>query len=138
MRFNLISLLVLAGAGLLQQQAAAVEAGNYTAPDLAGFSKHHEGMGDGDGDGIDETHITRYINPAGDTIFSMTTRGRLWAWSLDGHGAVDAIDTNYVIRDSNCDGVFDERYGLDEDFHIPDCLQRQPGMLRSPGTPPVP
>jgi hypothetical protein len=28
-----------------------------------------------------------------------------------------------VIRDSNCDGTFDERYGLDEQFHVPDCLK---------------
>jgi hypothetical protein len=28
-----------------------------------------------------------------------------------------------VIRDSNCDGSFDEVYGLDDEFHVPDCVK---------------
>jgi len=137
MRFNLIPLLVMAGAGLLQP-AAALETSYFGAPDLSGYVLHRESDGDGDGDGVKETHIMHYMNPAGMTVFSMTTRGSLWAWSMDSHGATDGIDTNYVIRDSNCDGVFDERYALDEDFHVPDCLKHKTGILRPPGTPAVP
>lgn len=83
---------------------------------------HGEYDDDGDGDGINETHVRRYIDREGDTAFSMTTNGRLWAWSLDIRGDESEIGKNYVIRDSNCDGVFDERYSLDAEFHVPRCL----------------
>ena len=50
-------------------------------------------------------------------MFTMTARDQLWAWSVD---AVDDDDSdlnrNYVLRDSDCDGGFDERYRLDEGF----------------------
>jgi len=136
MRFNYIPLLALACAGLLSQEAAALETSYFGAPNLDGYVLHRENKGDGDGDGVEETHIKHYVNPDGSTLFSMTTQDRLWAWSMSTPGADAGIDSNYVIRDSNCDGVFDERYGLDEDFHIPDCLKQQPGILKPPGTPP--
>ena len=78
---------------------------------------------DGDGDGINETHVRRYIDSKGDTAFSMTTNGQLWAWSLDASDGDEAdINKHYVIRDSDCDGVFDERYSLSAQFHVPRCL----------------
>jgi hypothetical protein len=52
----------------------------------------------------------------------MTSNGRLWAWSLDTRDDESGVH-NYVIRDSNCDGVFDEVYGLDAEFHVPECLK---------------
>ena len=73
-----------------------------------------------------QVHILQNIN----ALPVMACSGLL----LQGTG----IDNNYVIRDSNCDGVFDGRYGLAEDFHVPDCLRPQTGILRPPGTPPVP
>jgi hypothetical protein len=30
-----------------------------------------------------------------------------------------------VIRDCNCDGVFDERYSLNAEFHVPACLAQE-------------
>jgi hypothetical protein len=105
-------------------RALAVQTGIYQAPDMTKFLLISEEDGDGDGDGVKETHILRYRNLAGDSIFSMTTRGRLWAWSLesvDGPGGTDG--RNYVIRDSDCDGTYEEKYGLDEQFHVPDCLK---------------
>jgi len=104
-------------------QVLAMEQGVYQPPDMTEFLLISEENGDGDGDGVKETHILRYRNLAGDSIFSMTTKGRLWAWSLesvDGPGGADG--RNYVIRDSDCDGTYDERYGLDEQFLLPDCL----------------
>jgi len=102
----------------------AVEQGTFPPPTVDGFILQSKSEGDGDGDGINETHIMRYRNLSGDRLFSMTTRGKLWAWSLETHAGGDAGATgNYVIRDSNCDGIFDERYGLDDDFHVPDCLK---------------
>ena len=55
-------------------------------------------------------------------MVSLTTRGHLWAWSLDARENESAL-SNYVIRDSDCDGVFDEVYGLEDEFHVPDCLK---------------
>lgn len=100
-----------------------MEVGQYTAPDLAGFALRREVDGDGDGDGVEETHIRHYLNPAGDRIFSMTTSGKLWAWSLSLHEQQSGNAGHYVIRDSNCDGVFDERIDLDGEFHVPGCLK---------------
>jgi hypothetical protein len=105
-------------------QACAMETGTYQPPDLSKFLLISEEDGDGDGDGVKETHILRYRNLEGDSIFSMTTKGRLWAWSLESvaNPAVSGPG-NYVIRDSDCDGTFDERYALTEEFHLPDCLK---------------
>ncbi len=84
---------------------AAMEAGEYQAPEMEGFVMTQEEDGDGDGDGVKETHIRHYRNLAGDSVFSMTTKDTLWAWSMSSHGG-GATDEkhNYVIRDSNCDG----------------------------------
>ena len=91
---------------------------------LHGFALQREEDGDGDGDGVEETRIRHYLNSAGDRIFSMAINGSLWAWSLNLQDNQSGSAGNYVIRDSNCDGVFDERYDLDEEYHIPDCLNQ--------------
>lgn len=97
-------------------------AAQFTPPDMSGFSLHDERDADGDGDGVNETRVRHYLNTDGDSVFSMTSNGRLWAWSLDTRD--DETGThNYVIRDSNCDGVFDEVYGLDDEFHVPACVK---------------
>jgi hypothetical protein len=110
---------------VLGEPVHAMEPGVYPAPDLSKFLRVSEEDGDGDGDGVNETHILHYRNVAGDSAFSMTTKDRLWAWSMESHGGPGQADPqrNYVIRDSNCDGTFDERYSLDEQFHVPDCLK---------------
>jgi hypothetical protein len=105
--------------------AMAMETSYFAAPSLIGFNKTSEENADGDGDGIKETHVIHYVNEAGDRLFSMTTQGTLWAWSHQSQASTEALE-NYVIRDSNCDGVFDERYTLDEEFHVPDCLKNTP------------
>ena len=104
-------------------ESASVETGMFFRPELDEFALHNESDEDGDGDGVKETHVRRYINKAGDTAFSMTTSDKLWAWSLDTKAGDDAdTSKNYVIRNSNCDNVFDERYNLNAEFHVPDCL----------------
>jgi hypothetical protein len=95
---------------------------NFDPPKLDGFNLHAERDTDGDKDGVNETHIKQYFNTSGDSIVSMTTKGRIWAWSLNTR-AKKTGNSNYVIRDSNCDGQFSEIYGLDEEFHVPDCLK---------------
>ena len=122
--FQLLSALSLLVAGLmlLLLQSGVATAGQYAAPDLDGFKLHHERDADGDDDGVKETHIKQYLSQQGDSIVSMTTRDRLWAWSMNTNNNDSAVN-NYVIRDSNCDGVFDEVYSLDDEFNVPDCLK---------------
>ena len=118
-----IGLALVAITGILAAyQAHAVQAGAYPPPDISNFLL--VGEDDSDGDSVKETHIRHYRNVEGDRVFSMTTQGKLWAWSMESHDAASATDPerNYVIRDSDCDGTFDERYGLDEEFHVPGCL----------------
>jgi hypothetical protein len=102
------------------------EKGVFFRPDLEGFKSEDEYDDDGDGDGIKETHVRRYIDDAGNSAFSLTTNDITWAWSLDTQGDDDSdIHKNYVVRDSNCDGVIDERYSLDAQFHVPDCVEEK-------------
>ena len=95
----------------------------FFKPDLEDYALHNEYDDDGNGDGVKETHVRRYINSKGDSAFSLSTNDRLWAWSVNTKAGDDAdIRKNYVIRNSNCDNVFDERYNLNAEFHVPDCL----------------
>jgi hypothetical protein len=98
------------------------QATEFKPPALEGFNQHDERDADGDGDGENETKIGQYLNSDGDSIVSFTSKEQVWAWSLDTRDS-EIGSENYVIRDSNCDGVFDEVYGLDEEFHVPDCLK---------------
>ena len=99
-----------------------LQAAQFEPPVLEGYLLHDERDADGDGDDVKETHIQHYLNENGNSIFSMMTNGTLWAWSLDTHDD-ESGEKNYVIRDSNCDGVFDEVYGLDQEYHVPDCVK---------------
>jgi hypothetical protein len=98
------------------------QAAPFTPPDLEGFNLHDERDADGDGDGKNETRLGQYLNADGDSIVSFTSKEQVWAWSLDTRDDESGL-RNYVIRDSNCDGIFDEVYGLDDEFHVPDCLK---------------
>jgi hypothetical protein len=113
----------LLGIAILCSCAHIAAAGQFAPPDMAGFTQQSEREADGDGDGVNETHIVQYLNPQGDSVVSMTTKGRVWAWSLETRNN-DSSVRNYVIRDSDCDGTFDEVYGLDDKFHVPDCLKK--------------
>ena len=94
----------------------------FTPPALEGFNLHDERDADGDGNGKNETKLGVYLNANGDSIVSFTSNGRVWAWSLNTRDS-DIGPQNYVIRDSDCDGTFDEVYGLDDEFLVPDCVK---------------
>ena len=100
----------------------AADTGEFKAPSLDGFTLVSEEYADGDGDGIKETHVRHYKNARGDLMFNMTTKGVMWAWSKQSHAGADS-QRNFVIRDSNCDGVYDQKYNLDEEYHVPECLK---------------
>ena len=114
---------MLAGLTLLTCLAGHAVAAQFEPPSLDGFMMHTERDADGDADGKNETHIKQYLNTSGDSLVSMSTKGVVWAWTLNTRGD-DLGSKNYVIRDSNCDGVFDEVYGLNEEFHVPDCMKK--------------
>ncbi|MEN8207558.1 MAG: hypothetical protein ABFS24_16370 [Pseudomonadota bacterium] len=116
--------LIVTGIIVLSGQPQLVNAEQFEPPSLEGFNLHLERDADGDGDGVNETHIKQYFSQSGDSIVSMTTRDRLWAWSLNTRDNDSGV-RNYVIRDSNCDGIFNEVYGLDDEYHVPDCLKKQ-------------
>jgi hypothetical protein len=122
-QFRGLVAVVIICAGVTAGTARQAVASNFTPPDMEGFSLHNEQDADGDGDGVNETHIMHYLNQSGDSLVSMTTSGRIWAWSLDTRDDESGVK-NYVIRDSNCDGEYDEVYSLDDEFHVPDCLEQ--------------
>jgi len=115
-------IVVLIGLALMLLKTQSVIAGNFEPPGLDGFTLHTEREGDGDGDGVNETSIRQYLNEQGDSLVSMTSKGRVWAWSLNTRNSDSGVK-NYVIRDSDCDGVFDEVYSLDDEFHVPECVK---------------
>ena len=113
--------IMLLAAGLMGAPTAS-RAEQFDPPDMEGFMLHSERDADGDGDSVNETRISQYLNDRGDSLVSMSSKGTVWAWSLSTNNN-DSPVHNYVIRDSNCDGIFDEVYSLDEDFHVPDCVK---------------
>jgi hypothetical protein len=115
---TLFVLMIVAGGA-----TGTATASQFSPPKLDGYSLANEHDADGDGDGVKETHIQQYYNAAGDSIYSMTTNGHLWAWSLETKGESTSGPHNYVIRDSNCDGVFDEVYSLEDKYYLPDCAK---------------
>jgi hypothetical protein len=117
------ALLVIVGILGIGAVAGTAEATRFNPPKLDGYSLSDEHDADGDGDGVKETHIQRYFNSNGDSIYSMTTNGHLWAWSLETKGESTGGPMNYVIIDSDCDGVFDEVYSLDDVYYLPDCVK---------------
>ena len=55
----------------------------------------------------------------------MASGEKLWAWSLSTNGSDDTdLTKDPVIPDSNCDGIFDEKYRLDEEFHDRECSNK--------------
>lgn len=55
----------------------------------------------------------------------MASGEKLWAWSLNTNGRDDTdLTKDPVIPDSNCDAIFDEKYRLDEEFHDPECINK--------------
>ena len=119
-----LSLFLLVGILDFGGAMGTANATQFSPPNLDGYSLTNEHDADGDGDGVKETHVQQYYNTAGDSIYSMTTNGHVWAWSLETKDQTTSGPHNYVIRDSDCDGVFDEVYGLDDKYYLPDCVKK--------------
>jgi hypothetical protein len=119
-----LALFIIVGILAIVGSAGTAEATQFNPPKLDGYSLANEHDADGDGDGVKETHVQQYFDASGDSIYSMTTNGHVWAWSLETKGESTSGPQNYVIRDSNCDGVFDEVYSLEDKYYLPDCVKK--------------
>lgn len=102
----------------------AMEKGVFKPPSQEGFIYEKEFNVDVDEDGIGETHVTKYVNAEKVIIYKYTTEGKTWAWGRSKPRSEDRSDItkNFAIMDSNCDDDFDERYRVDEEFYLPDCM----------------
>ena len=106
--------------------AHAYEEGVYQPPSLEGyhFDKAKKFDKDWPEDGIKETLVERFLNSKGQGILKYTTKGKTWAWGIMGNPS-DRNDTtnNFLIRDSDGDGSYDEKYLGNEGFSLPDYLK---------------
>lgn len=111
--------------GISVAEAKEVKTEGYEVPDLTGYTKTKEGYLDLDRtqDGIKETFVEIFQDPNGKVILKYQTKGKTWAWFYAGNPS-DRKDTinNYTIVDSDCDGIFDEKYGS-ERYYVPKCLE---------------
>lgn len=113
----------------------ASETGVFQPPGLDGYAFVEEKSLDKDEkpDGIRETRLEIYQSRSGEKIGKYVTGGKTWAWAVaPNRKNVCHYPDNYAIRDSDGDGVFDERYRYcNEDFWLPAFLT---GSAPPPGT----
>jgi hypothetical protein len=86
------------------------------------LSRRSKGV-DVDENGSKETMLFRYECQK-KVIIRFTTKGKTWAWAilLNREDKADEIN-NYVVYDSNGDGIFNRKYGGSENFNLPDYLK---------------
>ena len=105
--------------------AKAKEMGQYQPPSLDGYRLSQVKMVDMSKpeDGVNETTYEIYKKGNESLVGRFLTNRKVWAWAVY-HNLKDIHDSarNYVFVDSQCKGVFDERYGPDEEFYLPDCI----------------
>ncbi|MCB1864639.1 MAG: hypothetical protein KDG50_04370 [Chromatiales bacterium] len=111
---------------LLAFSSMAVETGSYKAP--APDEQKYNAVGtkgvDGDNDGELESGQVHYKNEIGRKIIRYTYGENTWAWAvIDQPVRLMDVDNNHVIVDSDCDGRFDQRFHLREDFFLPPCAK---------------
>ncbi len=103
--------------------AHAMETGTFEPPSLDGYAFIEEKLLDKDEkpDGIRETRLEKYQSRSGEKIGKYVTGGKTWAWVVaPNRKNVCRYPDNYGIRDSDGDGVFDERYRYcGEEFWLP-------------------
>jgi len=98
----------------------------FQPPSLEGYVLDNAAYLDKDKiiDGIHETLGEVFKNSEGKVIVRLSTDRKTWAWGIFGNPSdrTDIIN-NYVIRDSNGDGIFDEKYPANEQFFLPDWVK---------------
>jgi len=122
-----ILLLLVALLVSIALQSHAMEKGIFQPPSLEDYEYERAWQMDINKDGVKETHVTMYKNSDGGKILKITSlNGTVWAWAVrSSYWPKDKEDLtkNYTLRDSNCDGVFDEKLKNDEAYKVPDCLR---------------
>jgi len=124
MKYKLFTILLMLC--ILVPMPYAMEKGLFQPPSLEGYTLSEEKMLDKDKikDGVKETKLEIYVNAAGQKIGKYSTNGKTWEWAIKSVQDVNDNTHNYAIRDSNCDGQFDERYAFTgEEVYLPDCLK---------------
>lgn len=108
---------------LTSASGLAFEMGVFEPPSLDGYSLVEEKLLDKDEvkDGTKETRLEKYQSRSGEKIGKYVTGGKNWAWAVaPNRKDVCHYPDNYVIRDSDGDGVFDEQYRFcGEEFWLP-------------------
>ena len=103
----------------------AVEKGRYAKPSLDGYVLERTKMLDKSPapDGENETLVEIYVRD-GRYILRYLYDGREWAFGIIGNVQGGPADerNNFAVRDSDGDGLYDERYVGEEEFFLPEWL----------------
>jgi len=105
---------------------SAMEKGVFKPPSLEGYTLVQTKQLDKDKvkDGIKETTLEIYGNAIGQYIGKYTCNGIIWEWGVKANNNNDDTINNYILRDSDGDGIFDERYGGNETTYVPDWVKK--------------
>lgn len=105
----------------------AGEKDNFYPPNLDGFWHYGDVFTDLDEDGVKESVVSFYKNSKNDKITKSVVDGKIWRWAEKSHKYPhdkNDISKNYVIIDSDCNGVFDTKYDLETEYDFPACLKK--------------
>ncbi len=97
----------------------AVDPAGFAAPSQEGFELRGTHMMDAS-PAIEgpETAVEIFLNPPGDTIYRISLHGVTWGYGwLPGGEATEG----HILRDSDCDGDFDEKWSPTAPFSAPEC-----------------
>lgn len=115
-------------ASLAVAAAQAKEVGVFQPPSLDGYTLVETKLLDKSDppDGVKETTGYKYQRGNDSIIGLNVTNGRLWAVVVinkvnDKHDAV----SNFVLIDSRCRGVFDEKIDAATVYYMPDCVTKE-------------
>ena len=97
----------------------AVDSAGFPPPSVEGFESRGIHMMDGSPaiEGA-ETAVEIFVNPVKDTIYRISLNGVTWGYGwLPGGEAIQG----HILRDSDCDGDYDEKWDPDAPFSAPEC-----------------
>jgi len=109
----------------MNANAKEVNPNGWNVPSLEGYTKVREKWQDGDDDpntGVDgkETLYEIFNKEGTGIITKYSTAKATFAWAK----AKNPFDPDaYIIIDSDCDGVFEEKYNFNETFNMPGCAK---------------
>jgi len=119
-----ILLLLVALLVSIALQSHAMEKGIFQPPSLEGYTLVQTKQLDKDNNGSRETTLEIYAKGKTKLIGKYITDGKVWGWAIynDLQNRDDPFK-NFSIRDSNGDGIFNEKYTTTEEYPLPDYLK---------------